>query len=280
MATYEKVKEAADYIKSKIDYTPKIAIICGSGLSKIGSVVEESIVIQYKSIPSFVTTSVQGHKNQLVLGKIKGKHVVCMQGRFHPYEGYEAWVPAFPVRVFKTLGCEVIIVTNAAGGLDRSYTVGDFMLLQDHISYLSLGGYTPLKGHNVAEFGPRFPSMINAYDKDLREQMKKCAAKLNYDFVREGVYVQVAGPSYETIAEIKMVHASGGNAVGMSTVQEVIAARHCGLKVVACSLITNKCIMDYEGKSDVCHEEVLETANRRGDQMVTLIGDFIQQLDV
>jgi len=182
--------------------------------------------------------------------------------------------------VFKTLGCEVIIVTNAAGGLDRSYTVGDFMLLQDHISYLSLGGYTPLKGHNVAEFGPRFPSMINAYDKDLREQMKKCAAKLNYDFVREGVYVQVAGPSYETIAEIKMVHASGGNAVGMSTVQEVIAARHCGLKVVACSLITNKCIMDYEGKSDVCHEEVLETANRRGDQMVTLIGDFIQQLDV
>jgi len=281
MATFEKVNEAADYIKSKSSVKPKIAIICGSGLSGIGDIVEEATVLKYQEIPSFVTSSVQGHKSQLVLGKISGKEVICMQGRFHPYEGYPSWVPGFPVRVFSQLGVQVVIITNAAGGINRQFSIGDFMLIKDHISFPSLGGYNPLTGHNEEKFGPRFPSMLNGYDSDLRKKMRECAVKLGYEsFLREGVYTQVAGPSYETIAELKMLQILGGDAAGMSTVQEVIAARHAGIKVVACSLITNKCVLEYDTEATICHEEVLETANRRGQQMMKMIATFVENLQV
>jgi len=280
MATYEKVSEAAKFIQSKIDFVPKVGIICGSGLSGLGNLVTDSICIKYQDIPSFVTTAVKGHKNNLLLGKIGEKHVVCMQGRFHPYEGYPAHVPAFPVRVFSMLGVEVIVITNAAGGISESFKVGDFMILKDHISFLSLGGYNPLCGKNECKFGPRFPSMLNAYDSDLRKTLKECATKLGYtNFLREGVYVQVSGPSYETIAELRMIKLLGGDAVGMSTVQEVIAARHAGIKVVACSLITNECELQYDTGSTICHEEVLETANKRGKQMEQMICKFIERVD-
>lgn len=279
MATFEKVKEAADFIKSKSSVKPKIAIICGSGLSGLGEIVTDPVVLKYQDIPSFVTSTVQGHKSQLVLGKIAGKDVICMQGRFHPYEGYPSWVPGFPARVFSMLGVEIVIITNAAGGLNSNYNVGDFMLIKDHISFLSLGGYNPLTGHNEEKFGVRFPSMLNGYDSDLRKKMRDCAIKLGYEsFLREGVYTQVAGPSYETIAELKMIEKLGGDAVGMSTVQEVIAARHSGIKVVACSLVTNACILEYDTEATISHAEVLETANMRGQQMMKLVAEFIENL--
>lgn len=279
MSTYEKVKEATDFIKSKVDFSPTIAIICGSGLSGIGNILQDSITIKYQDIPSFVTSSVEGHKSQLVVGRIGSKQVVCMQGRFHPYEGYPAWVPGFPVRVFKMLGCETVIITNAAGGINREFNVGDLMLIKDHISFPSLSGYNPLTGPNDDHFGVRFPSMLNVYDAELRTKMRECALKLGYEsFLREGVYTQVAGPSYETIAELRLLQTVGSDAVGMSTVQEVVAARHCGMKVVACSLVTNKCIMEYDTESTISHAEVLETAAKRGLQMEALISMLCEQI--
>ena len=276
---FEKVKEAADYIYARAAIMPKIAIICGSGLSAIGDHVTDPIVIKYKDIPSFHTTSVQGHKSQLVLGKLSGKDVICMQGRFHPYEGYPAWVPGFPLKVFAQLGVEIVIITNAVGGINPDFSVGDFMIIKDHISFMSLGGYNPLNGPNDDRIGLRFPSLLNLYDADLRKQLGDCAVKLGYEsFVKEGIYMQVAGPSYETIAEVRMIRALGGDAVGMSTTQEAIAARHAGLKVIACSLITNKSIMEYDVDATICHEEVLETSKMRGETMVKLMAHFIENL--
>jgi len=279
MADFNKVKQAADFIRCKSKELAKIAIICGSGLSGLGNLVENPTTLKYADIPSFVTTSVKGHKNQLLLGKIANKNVICMQGRFHPYEGYPAWVPAFPIRVFSLLGVETVIITNAAGGINQSFNVGDFMLIEDHISMPSLSGYNPLVGPNEEKFGTRFPSMLNAYDDELRKKMMDCSQELGFkDFTKTGIYAQVFGPSYETIGELNLLKALGADSVGMSTVQEVIAARHCGIKVVACSLVTNKCTLTYDPNYQISHEEVLETAQMRGSQMEKLVCKFIEGL--
>nr|XP_002129656.1 purine nucleoside phosphorylase-like [Ciona intestinalis] len=273
----EKVRVSADFLKSKMgNVKPKIGIICGSGLSGLGEVVENKIVVKYSEIPSFVESTVPGHKGQLVFGQISGKDVVCMQGRFHPYEGYPGWVVGFPLRVMKLIGIEMVLATNAAGGINPEFKVGDFMLIKDHISFTGLAGYTPLVGPNDSSFGPRFPPMNDAYDKNLRTLFKQCASDLGYDdFMRDGVYCNVFGPSYETIAELRLLLKLGGDAAGMSTVQEVVTARHCGIKVIACSLITNECILEYDTDKTVCHDEVLQTANDRAHQMQTLVAKFI-----
>ena len=280
MGTCKQVKEAADYIKTKIELRPKVAIICGSGLSGIGELLKDPVCIPYKNIPHFVQSNVEGHKNRLLVGCISGKPVVCMQGRFHPYEGHEAWLTGFPPRVFRRLGCQVLIATNSAGGLNKHFQVGDFMIVKDHISFLSLGGYSPLVGKNEDSFGPRFPSMLNVYDVKLRKKLTECVEELDLcDTTRTGVYAQVAGPSYETVAELKMLRCLGADVVGMSTVQEVIAARHCGMRVVAMTLVTNVCAVDYDRKNEaVNHEEVLKTAERRGACMRALVKEFIAVL--
>nr|CAB3264417.1 purine nucleoside phosphorylase-like [Phallusia mammillata] len=278
----DKVVQSANFLKSRMNIKPKLGIICGSGLSGIGEIVCNKTIIAYKEIPSFVESTVPGHKGQLVFGQISEKDVICMQGRFHPYEGYEAWVVGFPIRVMKLLGIEILIITNAAGGINDSFNVGDFMLIKDHISFPGLGGYTPLKGPNDAMFGPRFPPMNEAYDSRLSNLWLQAAKDLKFDsFMRRGVYCNVSGPSYETIAELRMLSKLGGDAVGMSTAQEVVTACHAGMRIVACSLITNKCIMEYDTKETVSHDEVLEVGKKRAKDMEELVVKFLElvQLD-
>ncbi|CAK8681569.1 purine nucleoside phosphorylase-like [Clavelina lepadiformis] len=277
----KKVQESAEFLKSKISIFPKIGIICGSGLSGIGDLVENKLVIKYEEIPSFVTSTVPGHKGQLVFGQLGGKDVMCMQGRFHPYEGYEAWVVGFPLRVMKLLGIEIVLITNAAGGINEKYSVGDFMLIKDHISFPGFGGFNTLRGHNDDSFGPRFPPMSDAYDKNLRQLMHESAKEANVDqYMRDGVYCQVAGPNFETIAELRMLRTLGADAVGMSTVQEVVTARHCGIRVVACSLVTNKCVLDYDTGLAPNHEEVLQTGKERAQAMQLLVTCFLRKLSL
>nr|XP_039262729.1 purine nucleoside phosphorylase-like [Styela clava] len=276
--SHEKVIESYDYLKKIIKENPEVGIICGSGLSGLGEDVENKIIVKYGDIPNFMTSTVQGHKGQLVFGRLGGKKVMCMQGRFHPYEGHEAWKIAVPLRVMKLLGVEFVIITNAAGGLNRSFGVGDFMLIKDHISFPGLGGYNPLWGKNDDKFGPRFPAVTQAYDKNLRKLMYDTAVDLGIkDTMREGIYFNVAGPSYETIAELNLALKLGGDAIGMSTAQEVVAAAHCGLKVCACSLITNYCIIDYESTEAANHEEVLETGRARAAAMQKLVTEFLKR---
>lgn len=277
--SHEKVVKAAEFLKSKIPQSPDYGIICGSGLGGLGEKVEGGVIIKYGEIPNFPQSTVQGHKGQLVFGKLGGKSVMCMQGRFHPYEGYAAWKIALPIRIMKLLGVKAVVITNAAGGINRSYKVGDFMILKDHITFTGLAGYNPLTGPNDAKFGPRFPAVMPAYDRELRALFKETSVSLGFgDSTREGVYCQVAGPSYETVSELQMMLRIGGDAVGMSTAQEVVAAAHCGLKVCCCSLITNECVLDYDATVAPNHEEVLETGKRRAEDMQKLVTEFLRRL--
>ncbi|XP_078688493.1 purine nucleoside phosphorylase-like [Branchiostoma floridae x Branchiostoma belcheri] len=277
--SYEDIQKISDFLLSKTKHRPKIAVICGSGLGGLADVVEDQNAIDYTEIPNFPRSTVPGHKGRMVFGLLAGKTVVCMQGRFHPYEGYPLWKVALPVRVFKLMGIETLFVTNAAGALNSSLNVGDIMLMKDHISMPGLAGDNPLKGHNEDRFGPRFPAVSDAYNSELRQLARDIGKELGFEsFMQEGVYVQVGGPSYETIAECKLLRMLGGDCVGMSTVPEVIAARHCGIRVFGMSLVTNMVVMDYDAKATVNHEEVLETGKRRAQDMQKLVSKMIGQL--
>ncbi|XP_066288716.1 purine nucleoside phosphorylase-like [Branchiostoma lanceolatum] len=277
--SYEDIQKIIDFLLTKTKHRPKIAVICGSGLGGLADIVEDQNAIDYKEIPNFPRSTVPGHKGRMVFGLLAGKTVVCMQGRFHPYEGYPLWKVALPVRVFKLMGIETLFVTNAAGALNSSFNVGDIMLMKDHISMPGLAGDNALKGHNEDRFGPRFPAVSDAYNSELRQLARDIGKELGFEsFMQEGVYVQVGGPSYETIAECKLLRMLGGDAVGMSTVPEVIAARHCGIRVFGMSLVTNMVVMDYDAKGTVNHEEVLETGKRRAQDMQKLVSKMIAQL--
>ncbi|XP_069510859.1 purine nucleoside phosphorylase-like isoform X2 [Ambystoma mexicanum] len=220
--------------------------------------------------------AVAGHAGRLVFGTLRGKSCVCMQGRYHFYEGHSSSTVVFPIRVFSLLGVESLIVTNAAGGLNEKYNVGDLMLIKDHINLPGLAGEHPLRGTNDERFGVRFPCVSDAYDKDLHDLALECAQELGYkDFIREGVYCMVGGPSYETIAECCLLRALGADAVGMSTVAEVIAARHCGLRVFGISLITNKVVTSYESQEKVNHEEVLQTSLLRAQALQDVVSQLV-----
>ncbi|XP_069956586.1 purine nucleoside phosphorylase isoform X2 [Cherax quadricarinatus] len=255
---YEVIQESAEYLLSGTRHRPKIGVICGSGLGGLADQLDERDVFPYESIPNFPVSTVVGHAGRMVIGLLSGVPVMCMQGRFHAYEGYPLWKCAMPVRVMKLMGVEQIIVTNAAGGLNPGFKVGDIMIIKDHINMQGFAGDSPLRGRNDERFGPRFPAMNNAYDKNLRDMAKKIVADMNLsDVVQEGVYVMLGGPTYETVAELKLLRVVGVDAVGMSTVPEVVVARHCGMKVFAFSLITNQCIMQYDTDATANHEEVL-----------------------
>ena len=267
-----KITEAVNYIKTIYNETPAVGIVLGSGLGSFTSEIKIEKEIHYADIPHFPVSTVEGHSGKLIFGELKGKKVVAMAGRFHLYEGYSSEQTVFPIRVMKFLGIGTLLVSNAAGGVNPAFQVGDLMIITDHISQLAPN---PLIGKNYKELGPRFPDMSEPYKKNLIAKMKKIAAEKNIK-VREGVYVAVTGPTFETRAEYKMILTLGGDAVGMSTVQEVITAVHMGLPVFAMSVITDVGIREEENA--ITHEEVLEAAKAAEPNFKALFCELIAQL--
>lgn len=267
-----KIKEAVEFIKSKVNYSPEIGVILGSGLGDMAEEVENKIIIKYNDIPNFPVSTVQGHAGQFVIGDYKNKKVIMMQGRFHYYEGNPMQTIVMPVYVMKFLGVEKLIVTNAAGGSNTSFNPGDLMIITDHINF---SGDNPLIGENYEEIGPRFPDMSEAYNKELIKTAFSCAEELSLK-LRRGVYMMFSGPTYETPAEVKMARTLGADAVGMSTVPEVIAANHCGLKVLGISCITNMAagILDQS----LNHKEVIETSNKVKASFIDLVSNIISKM--
>jgi len=270
--TMKKINEAKAYIEGKIGFVPEIALILGSGLGVLADEIENKITIPYQEIPHFPVSTVEGHAGQLVCGDLEGKKVIAMQGRFHYYEGYDIGQVVFPVRVIRALGTMSLIVTNACGSVNTSFKPGDLMLIRDHIN---LSNPNPLIGPNLAELGVRFPDMSEAYSSEYRNIAKEVAKQNGID-LKEGVYFWYSGPSYETPAEIKMIRFLGADTVGMSTVPEVIAARHAGMKVLGISCITNMAsgILDQP----LSHQEVVETADRIKVTFITLIKKIVNQI--
>lgn len=272
MITMEQIKEAKETIVSKTNYQPKIGLILGSGLGVLADEIDEAKIIKYDEIAHFPKSTVEGHKGQLVIGKLQGKEVIAMQGRFHFYEGYSMQQVTFPVRVMKALGVEILIVTNAAGGINASFNPGDLMIITDHINMM---GTNPLIGPNIDEFGPRFPDMSQAYNRSLIEIAKQCANQLNIS-VQEGVYAGVTGPTYETPSEIKMLRTFGGDAVGMSTVPEVIVANHAGMKVLGISCISNMAAGMLD--QPLSHDEVIETTDKVRTNFIKLVKEIVKTI--
>lgn len=265
-----KLKETTEFIKSKINNEIDYAIILGSGLGPLVEVIEEKKEIEYAEIPNFPQTTIVGHDGKLVFGKIGNKNVLAMKGRFHYYEGHDMNTVTFAVRVFKLLGIENLIVTNAAGGANKEFKPGDLMLISDHIGF-----YAPsaLRGSNVDDLGTRFPDMSEVYSKEHIEKAKKVADKLGIE-IKSGVYMFAQGPMYETPAEIRMVQKMGVDAVGMSTVPEVIAAKHCGMNILGISCITN--MASGILNQPLSHEEVGETAKLASQKFTNLVSEFIK----
>ena len=268
---FEQVQAAAAYVRSKLSFQPQVGIILGSGLGGIADEIENKVEIPYREIPHFACSTAPGHKGQLVCGNPNGKAVLCMQGRLHCYEGHPMQSIIFPVRVMRQLGIETLIVTNAAGGINLNFHVGDLMLIEDHINFLP----NPLIGPNVPEFGPRFCDMTHTYTPALRALAEAAAAKLGIP-LQHGVYLGCTGPSYETPAEIRAFRTLGADAVGMSTVPEAIAASHCGMQVLAFSLITNMAA-GVTGEK-LTEEEVIEIGNRQGHVLRALVTEIVGTL--
>lgn len=270
--TVQYIQEAAAYIQAQSQVKPRIGLILGSGLGVIADWIENAVTIHYGDIPHFPVSTVEGHAGELLLGEIAGTPVVLMKGRFHAYEGYDVDVVTFPVRVMKELGVQTLLVTNAAGGINTSYVPGDLMLISDHIN---LTARNPLIGPNDSSLGPRFPDMSEAYSRKLRAVAKRVAADKSVP-LQEGVYVGLLGPTYETPAEIRMLRVLGADAVGMSTVSEVIVARHAGIEVLGISCISNMAsgILDQP----LSHDEVIETTERVKGKFVSLVLALIPEL--
>lgn len=269
MDTYAKLTETAGFLQPLITNSPKTAIVLGSGL---GNFVKEIVVekeIPYDQIPHFPVSTVEGHHGKLIIGTIEGKPVLAMAGRFHYYEGYSAQDVIFPIRVMKLLGIETLLISNAAGGVNPKMKVGDLMIITDHISFAMVN---PLIGKNDNRLGPRFPDMSEPYKKALIQKAREIASRLNIN-VHEGVYFGVTGPTFETRSEYKMIHVLGGDAVGMSTVQEVIAANHIGMDVFAMSVITDVGIREEENV--ITHEEVLEAAHAAEPKFSSIFREMV-----
>src|SRR5919201_2661163 len=272
-----RIDQAADFVRvqSPHGWCPEVGVILGSGLGALASEARALASIPYAAIPGFARSSVEGHAGRLVLGELEKTRVVVMQGRFHFYEGYDLQQVTFPVRVMKALGAQVLVVTNAAGGLNPDFEAGDLMLITDHINLLGWGGHNPLTGPKDPALGPRFPAMNPAYDPDLLKVARRAASECNVS-LRQGVYIMVAGPSYETRAELRLLRQWGADAVGMSTVPEVLVARHGGMKVVGISAITNMALADSD--EPVNHEEVLAVAEAVRPRFMCLMRALIEKL--
>lgn len=270
----EKIMAAADYIAAKLEgRKPFAGIVLGSGLGKLADKIENQIVIPYREIPGFPVSTAVGHKGNFIAGELGGKFVVAMQGRFHFYEGYPMELVILPIRVMKVLGIQYLFVSNAAGGVNFDYKVGDLMVITDHISHLP----NPLIGPNLEEFGPRFPDMTRPYDLRLRKMALEIAEEQGYD-LKQGVYFASTGPTYETPAEYKYYRLIGADAVGMSTIPEVIAARHSEIPVFGMSVITNEAHDDYADDYVNDGDDVVKAADAAADTMTALFTKIIERL--
>lgn len=276
---YEKISKAAAYIVSvmskhgQVPENLEVGIVCGSGLSRLATCMTEIITVSYLEVPNFPHASVEGHHSKMVIGKLNEVGTICLQGRFHFYEGHEIAATVFPIRVMSMLGVKTVLITNSAGGLNQEFLVGDIMVIEDHISLLGLSGISPLRGPNLVALGPRFPSLSNVYHPKSYDLILEAArdANISSSCIRRGTYVNVGGPAYETPAEVRFLRAIGGDAVGMSTVPEVIAAAHCGMRVLAFSLITNICVMDRTSQPPPSHHEVLLATQTRMNELEALV---------
>ena len=269
----EKIKETAEFLKGKTGFTPDAGIILGSGLGGLVKSIDVKHSFEYSDIPNFPVSTVEGHDGKLIFGLLDGKKVVAMQGRFHYYEGYSMQQVVFPIRVMKMLGITHLFLSNAAGGLNRSFSVGDLMIIKDHINMFP---DNPLKGKNMDELGTRFPEMGEAYSRDLIEKAKQIAESNNIKY-HTGVYVGSSGPTLETPAEYRMFRILGADSTGMSTVPEVIAARHMSLTCFGISVITNMAVFD-EGEVGTSHDEVQNAAGEAQPKMTLIFRELIKSL--
>jgi purine-nucleoside phosphorylase len=272
MDTYQKLTETTTFLKPFVTNNPKVGVVLGSGLGNFAKEIVVEKEIPYEEIPHFPVSTVQGHHGRLIFGSIGGKPIIAMAGRFHFYEGYSATDVIFPIRVMKLLGVETLLISNAAGGVNPSFKVGDLMIITDHISFATVN---PLIGKNDEQLGPRFPDMSEPYKKKLIHKAKELAREKNIQ-LQEGVYFGVTGPTFETRAEYKMIHVLGGDAVGMSTVSEVIAASHMGMDVFAMSVITDIGIREEE--NTITHDEVLEAAKAAEPNFTAIFRGLIASL--
>ncbi|NLM43152.1 MAG: purine-nucleoside phosphorylase [Clostridiales bacterium] len=268
----DRIDDAYDYIKKLLPSKPQIGIILGTGLGTLADYIENRIIIDYKDIPQFPVSTVEGHAGRFIFGDLEGKKVLAMQGRFHYYEGYSMKEVTLPVRVMKKIGIDILIITNACGGLNDAFSPGELMLIKDHINLM---GDNPLIGPNLSEFGPRFPDMSQVYNPELIEICKTVASRLNIT-IREGVYAAISGPYYQSKAELRMLIKIGADAVGMSTIPEAIVARHCNIKVLGLSCITDMALPDT--LVSLTHEEVLRVAELTKPRFINLLKQFIKEV--
>ncbi len=271
----EQLAVAKAALAGRISIQPRVGIVLGSGLGTATDALEAAQIIPYREIPSFAVPAVAGHRGELAVGYLAGQPVAALRGRFHYYEGYSMQQVAFPVRLLHALGCTTLIVTNAAGGLHSTWQVGDLMLIVNHIGFPTLAGDSPLRGANDESLGLRFPPMLHPYDNALSQLAISAAAHLDIP-LRQGVYVMVGGPSFETAAELRMLRMIGGDAVGMSTVPEVIAARHMGMRVLGLSLITNLAVPDGIAAD---HVDVMDAGVAAGPRMQALLQAILAQME-
>ena len=267
----ERIQETAAFLRSKMHTQPETAIILGTGLGSLVNEITDKYEIEYETIPNFPVSTVEGHSGKLIFGKLGNKDIMAMQGRFHFYEGYAMTEVTFPVRVMRELGIQTLFVSNAAGGMNPAFEIGDLMIITDHINFFP---EHPLRGKNIP-YGPRFPDMSEAYNKELIRKADAIATEKGIK-VQHGIYIGTQGPTYETPAEYKMFRILGADAVGMSTVPEVIVANHCGIKVFGISVITD---LGVEGKIvEVTHEDVQKAADQAQPLMTTIMRELINRV--
>ncbi len=273
--TLAQIDEATDAVRRRISVVPKVGMILGSGLGDLAEAVEDATIISTADIPHWPQSTVEGHKGRLVIGRLAGQCVLVMQGRIHFYEGYSMQQVTLPVRVMQRLGAKYLIVTNAAGAIHPDYLPGDLMLITDHINLVGIPGFNPLRGPNLDELGPRFPDMSEPYDRQLLNLAREIAREKQIP-VREGVYAGLSGPSYESPADLRFLRVIGADAVGMSTVPEVIVAKHGGMRVLGISGITNKANLD--GSAVTTHEEVLEAGRIMVPKLKAIVLGALERL--
>ncbi len=274
--TMAMIREAAAAVREHTDLVPSVGLILGSGLNPLAESVTDPVHIAFSKIPHYPVSTVQGHQGRLVFGTLEGLPVMVMQGRTHYYEGYSMPQIGLPVRVMAELGARTLIVTNAAGGVNMTYRAGEVMIIRDHVNLIGMAGLNPLRGPNLDEYGPRFPSMNDAYDPELRALAREVAIEAQIPF-QQGVYICLAGPSFETLADVRFLRAIGVDAVGMSTVPETIVARHSGMRVLGISGISNT-LMGEEGAPAPNHEEVLEAGKVLVPRLEALIRGVLRRM--
>lgn len=278
LSAHETVVEAVNYLRARTRCVPRVGLVLGSGLSSLAERLSEPDIIFYRDIPHFPRASVAGHPGRLLFGRLGAKSVCVMQGRAHYYEGYSAFETALPIRVMQLMGAHILFVTNAAGAIRPGLTPGDLMAITDHINLVALAGHNPLRGPNEERFGPRFPDMSGAYDTGLLDLLRQAAREQGIP-LQEGVYAMVAGPSFETPAEIRLLHRAGADVVGMSTASEVVVARHGGMRVLGVSVITNVAAGLSEGAAtETSHDHVLQVSRKVAPTLASLLEGVLRRI--